>query len=449
MTTRIRLSPPQRLFQACILATSILTLGLASTQGQAQALPSNFNVTEFESLANQIVKEGNIPGMGMAIVHNGKIISARGYGQTKPWGGSAVTAHTVYRLASLSKSFASTTTGILVNDGKLRWEDKVQKYAPYFSLQNPAAAAELDLNDLLSHRTGLPKNSLDRDMERGVDFDTMKRKFATIKLTCEPGTCYNYQNVAYSVVGDVLQAVSGQNYPALVRARVMQPLGMYDSSLGLWGLRASASWAPPTVFRNGAWTVVEPKPSYYEAMPAAGVNASVYDMAQYMIAHLGHRPDVLPESVLDKVHGELVSTPSERATNPWRRARLSSAGYALGWRILNYSGHKVIFHGGAVQGYRTVIAMMPDRDIGIVILWNSEKGTPSGLVPMVLDRALGLVPQRWVNINGIDLGNYDDGEAPAHQAPADKAPAAPAKGKQPATDPLGEFIKQEKIDQKH
>ena len=409
-------------------SSALLAAGQAARPG-GTTLPANFNVSEFESLARQIVTVGKIPGMAMAIVHDGKIISERGYGMTKPWGGVGATAQTVYRLASLSKSFASTTTALVVEDGKLNWNTPVTSLLPDFRLIDADSTAALDVADLLSHRTGLPKNAYDRDIERGVDYPTLRGRLSTVKLTCRPGTCYNYQNVAYSIIGDMIQRSTGVDYRTSVMNRVLKPLGMSNSSLGLWSLKGSGNWAQPTVFRGGAWNVVEPKPTYYEVMPAAGVNASVHDMALYMIAQLGHRPDVLSPSVLRTLYTELVDTPREATQSAWRRERVSSAGYALGWRTLKYMGRDVIFHGGAVQGYRTAIAMMPDKDIGVVLLWNSESGTPSGLLPMVLDRAIGITSKSWVRINGLNLGEYEEGEVPPSSAPASQK------------DPLGELIK--------
>ena len=124
--------------------------------------------------------------------------------------------------------------------------------------------------------------------------------------------------------------------------------------------------------------------------PAAGVNASTSDMAQWLLAQSGHRPDVLPAPLLATLHAPLVATPGEMRGSSWRRERLYSASYALGWRVYDYAGHQLVFHGGAVQGYRGVIALLPERDLGIAILWNSESSLPSGLLPTILDRAIGL-----------------------------------------------------------
>ena len=135
-----------------------------------------------------------------------------------------------------------------------------------------------------------------------------------------------------------------------------------------------------------------PKPTYYRVPPAAGVNASISDMAQWLIAQTGHRPDVLPAPLLATLHAPLVATPGEMRGSSWRRERLNSAGYALGWRVYDYAGHRVVFHGGAVQGYRGVIAMMPERDLGVVILWNSESCAavgPAADHPRPRDRPAG------------------------------------------------------------
>ena len=150
-----------------------------------------------------------------------------------------------------------------------------------------------------------------------------------------------------------------------------------------------------------------PKTTYYQVLPAAGVNASASDMAQYLLAHTGHRPDVLPLPLLATLHQRLVDTPSEIRGSSWRRTRLNSAGYALGWRTYNYAGHDVVFHGGAVQGYRGLIAMVPELDFGVAMLWNSESSLPSGLLPTILDSALGLPEGRWLDDN-IDPTLYAD-----------------------------------------
>ena len=356
-----------------------------------------FDVRSFENMAQQLVAGGRIPGLAVAIVRDGRVLSARGYGVTDARNGEPVDAHTVFRLASLSKTFAGTVSGMLVNDGVLRWDSKLTDYVPSFRLSKPDAAQQVTLADLLSHRVGLTRNAYDRDIEANADYHSLTMKMASAPMTCAPGQCYAYQNVAFSLVGDVVFAATGHFYSEEVARRIFKPLGMHDASFGLEGIEASARWAKPHVRGGGGWVPLRPKPTYYRVAPAAGVNASISDMAQWLIAQTGHRPDVLPAPLLATLHSPLISTPSELRGAAWRRTRLSSAGYALGWRVFDYAGHDVVFHGGAVQGYRGAMALLPGSDLGIAILWNCESGLPSGLLPTIIDSALGLSGGQWLD----------------------------------------------------
>ncbi|WP_407070772.1 serine hydrolase domain-containing protein [Novilysobacter avium] len=357
---------------------------------QGPALPAGFDVATFEAIAQQMVADQRVPGMAMAIVHNGQVLSARGYGITDVSDAQPVDAHTVFRLASLSKSFAGTMAGLLVNNGTLRWDSHLTDYVPDFRMSQPGAAQQITVADILSHRVGLTNNAYDRDLEGYVPYRDLSRRLAAAPMKCAPGTCYAYQNVAFSLIGDIVFATTGDFYSQEVSRRLLKPLGMNDASLGLEGIESSARWAKPHVRGKGGWVSVMPKSTYYEVAPAAGVNASASDMAQWLLAHTGHRPDVLPAPLLATLHEPLVDTPDQTRSSAWRRARLDSAGYALGWRVYEYAGHRVVYHAGAVQGYRGMIALVPDTDLGIVMLWNGESTLPTGLLPTMLDRALDI-----------------------------------------------------------
>ena len=147
---------------------------------------------------------------------------------------------------------------------------------------------------------------------------------------------------------------------------------------------------------GGTWVPVRPKETYYRIPPAAGVNASARDMAQWLIGQMGHRQEVLPDELLEEIRTPQVETPGEIRGSGWRRDRLREAHYALGWRIYDYAGHTLVYHAGAVQGYRAITGFVPERDIGVVILWNSESAMPSALFPSTIDRALGLPARDWM-----------------------------------------------------
>lgn len=374
-------------------------------------LAAGFNVTEFETLADNLVAGQKVPGLAMAIVQGGRVLSARGYGITDVNQPETVDAHTVFRLASLSKSFAATAAGMLVTDGKLRWDSHVVDYYPSLQLSDPRAALQLTVAEVLSHRVGVGHNAFDRDLERNAEYSSLVQKLAYTPMKCAPGECYAYQNIAYSLIGDVVQGASGEAFDQWVARHLFKPLGMQDASYGLEGILASPRWAKPHIRAGRGWSAVTPKPTYYRVAPAAGVNASISDMAQWLLAQNGYRPDVLPGSLLATLHAPLIDTPSETRGSQWRRDRLNSAGYGLGWRVYDYAGHRVVFHGGAVQGYRGVIALMPERDLGVAILWNANSGAPSGLLPTILDRAIGATPQRWLEgeAETLDEGLYAQG----------------------------------------
>jgi beta-lactamase class C len=377
-----------------------------------------FDASEFETLAQQLVADGRVPGLAMAIVQDGKVVSERGYGVIDAQGSQAIDNHTVFRLASLSKAFATALTGLMVDEGKFRWDTPVIDYVPWLRLSRPGAERELTVADVLSHRVGLTRNAFDRDLEANADYDSLVAKLASAPMTCDPGECYAYQNVAFSLIGKVLAATSGEDYGHELSRRVFKPLGMKDASTGLDGIESSPRWARPHVRGGGGWVALMPKPSYYRVLPAAGVNASISDMSQWLIAQTGHRPDVLPAPLLETLHRPVVSTPTEMRGSEWRRERLTSAGYAIGWRVYDYAGHQVVFHGGAVQGYRGVVAMLPDRDLGVAILWNSESALPSGLLPTILDRAIGLPYHAWLDDVSVPATLYASGQTDGDETSA-------------------------------
>jgi beta-lactamase class C len=356
------------------------------------------NARDVQRLAGEVVAQKQLPGLALAIVQDGQIVVERGYGVTRIGGKDPVTTHTVFRLASLSKAFAATLSSLLVSEGAMAWDRPIVNQLPAFKLRDLEAAQTVTVRDILSHRVGLARNTYDRDLENDEPYPLLAEKLADAPMACTPGDCYAYQNIAFSLIGDLVFAATGDFYPHQVEKRIFHPLGMEDSTYGRDALEASASWARPHVRRGKRWVAVRPKESYYRIPPAAGVNSSIHDMAQWLIAQMGHRTGVLPPGPLADIHAPQVRTPGELRGSGWRRERLGNAYYAMGWRVFDYAGHTMLFHGGAVQGYRGMIAYLPDQDVGIVVLWNSESAAPSGLLPTFMDRALGLPTHDWLGV---------------------------------------------------
>ena len=386
------------LFQlAAVLAATWIAVGAPASAADAAKSPDfTHHAREIERLAEGVVTQSRIPGMAMAIVQDGKVVSLRGYGVVDSRNPQPVGTDTVFRVASLSKAFAGTLSAMLVSEGALDWDAPIANQLPAFTLRDLEGAQRLTVREVLSHRVGIGYNAFDRDLEADQPYPLLAEKLSDAPMTCAPGDCYAYQNIAFSLVGDLVFAVTGDFYHHQVEKRLFHPLGMYGATFGRDGLESSPSWARPHVRSGGKWLPVRPKETYYRIPPAAGVNASVRDMSQWLIAQMGHRPDVLPPELLNEIQTPQVETPGEIRGNSWRRERLRSAYYGLGWRIYDYAGHTLVYHAGAVQGYRAVAAFLPDKDIGVVILWNSESSMPAALLPTALDRALGLPARDWL-----------------------------------------------------
>jgi beta-lactamase class C len=345
-----------------------------------------------------MVATGQVPALAVAITSGDRIWLAESFGETAVGSGVGVNARTSFRLASVSKTFTAALLSVLVEERFLRWGTPLADYLPQIRFKDPALSSTLTLEQLLSHRTGLPHHTFDLRIEANEELHTLVDELHTITPKCRPGDCYAYQNVTFTLAGVIAEASTGDFLDVLMARRLFIPLSMEQASMGRDALIASDSWARPHVRRSGRWRATDPLPTYYRLPAAAGVNASAVDLAKWMQALLGSRPDVLSPTVLDQMAQTRVETPTEIRGNGWRRKRLSNAGYGLGVRVFEYSGQQLVFHAGAVQGYRALMGVLPDADFGVAIVWNSESGLPAGLFPTILDRRLGLGPEIWLDV---------------------------------------------------
>lgn len=355
-------------------------------------------LADYKRWLNLIEQRDAVAGLATAVVIGDKVVFEGTIGFADAKTREPVTPATVFRLASLSKAFATALTGLMVDGGQLSWDTRLIDVLPYFKLKDMQAADQATISDILGQKLGLPRNTYDNMLEGDVPYQELVRKLDEVDMTCGVGQCYGYQNVAFSMIGDVVLARTGDFFYHQVDKRLFYPLGMATASYGRAGLESSKSWAHPHHASRHGWVPFEPNETYYRVAPAAGVNASLRDMEKWLIAQMGGRPDVLPAALLAALHAPEIVTPSELRATPWRRARLTDAHYALGWRVYTYAGETLIYHAGAVAGYRTMIGFFPKYHVGVVTLWNSNGPTPSGLMPMVFDDLLGLPHVDWAQI---------------------------------------------------
>jgi beta-lactamase class C len=355
-------------------------------------------VTSYQQWLDRLDERNAVAGLATAVVVDDKVVFEDTIGYANATTQERVTPETVFRLASLSKAFATALAGVLVDEGKLSWDTKLVAVLPFFRLKSDSDAAQATIRDILGQRLGLPKNTYDNMLEENFSYEELARRLDEVNLTCAVGQCYGYQNIAFSLIGDVVYAQTGDFFSRQVDKRLFFPLGMKTASYGREGLETSKSWARPHRPNGSNWIPFEPKEAYYRVAPAAGVNASLRDMEQWLIAQMGGRPDVLSRQLLETLHAPEVPTPNEERSSPWRRARVTDAEYALGWRVFEYGGETLVFHAGAVEGYRTMIGFLPKYHAGVVTLWNSDGPVPAGLLPMVMDSLLGLPHVDWAGV---------------------------------------------------
>lgn len=387
-----------------------LLVALAALSAAPPARPAAAGKDRVETLAADLARAADalatlpqVAGIGMVVVHDGRTVLAHGSGVRDTGSGDGVDGDTVFRVASLSKGFAAAVAGLLVREGALRWDMLVQPWLPGFQLADPDDSRRVTLRDILSHRVGLPYNTLDRRLEADEPYPLLVQALQDIPLRCPVGDCYGYQNIAFSLVGDMVFATTGEFYSFQVEKRLFAPLGMDTATYGREGLEGSGNWARPHVRVQNRLQPVNAKETYYRVAPAAGVNASARDLGQWLIAQMGGFPDALPRELLDELHAPIVETPGEIRGTGWRRQRLNAAAYGLGWRIMDYAGERLVFHAGAVQGYRAMLGFLPDHGFGFAVVWNSEAGQPAGLMPVALDRFLGLPEVDWLELDRLNV----------------------------------------------
>ena len=346
---------------------------------------------DFDNRVNAMMADPSMVGLSVAVIEDGRISFAKGYGTTQAVGGVPVDNRTVFRWASLSKGVAATMVGELAAEGKVSLEAPVSAYATTLRLPM-GAETRATVDDLLSHRLGITRNALDNKLEAGMDPRILRPQLAALKAVCAPGVCHAYQNVAFDASAEIVQNLTGRSYQSAVQQRLFGPLGMVDASLSRAGLVSAKSWARPHVGRR----TVTVNDNYYRVPAAGGVNSSILDLERWMQAQMGAAPEVVPNRVLDVIHAPRID--ANRHRGMFNQA-MGSSQYALGWRDYNYLGHRLIGHQGAVMGYRATVLFDPVRKSGIAMLWNSQSGKPVPLQLELLDRLYGFPRRDWLGLD--------------------------------------------------
>jgi len=344
--------------------------------------PSGFDslIFSFDEHIRHLVDSMKSPGASIAIVYKGEIVLLKGYGIRKMGGDDSIDIHTAFRIGSVSKGFAAVLTGILENEGYVSWDDKVKKYLPDFTMKDTISASMLTIRHILSQTSGFPEHTYTDRLDNGFSYEDIKGALANVSLCARPGQIYSYQNVVYSLIGDVLQNATGIDYNSLLRQKIFDPLQMRESSTDFATFNNTPNTAYPHLASGKTWRAKAKNDRYYSASPASGINASASDMAQYLLGLTGYYPQVIPLKTIHDISTASIRTPRKYGYRVnW--TSLDKTFYGLGWRIFQFHQHNVVYHGGYVEGFRTEIAFDPVQSIGIVVMFNSNTPAASRCVP--------------------------------------------------------------------
>lgn len=341
-------------------------------------------IEDYEAELKLLQLFSKTPGAAIAIVKDSTIVYMKGFGVREIGKKDSVDVNTVFRIASVSKCFASFLTGILVEEHKLAWDDRVIRYVPGFSLSSAEETQKLTLRHVLSHSTGLPFHAYTNLVEDGHTIEDMLAQLKDVPMNGKVGEIYSYQNVAYSLIGEAIKSATGKSYEGWMIEKVFGPLNMKNASIDYASIMMNKNVAKPHLSQRKGWRKAKITNTYYNVSPAGGINASISDMAKWMVALLGNRPDVIHRETLDTLFSPQIKAPSKNR-NYGRRHRLSDSYYGLGWRILHYPDDTLVYHGGYVNGYRSEVAVNQKDRIAICILANAPGELPDNGIPIFFD----------------------------------------------------------------
>ncbi|QQX78315.1 beta-lactamase family protein [Shewanella sp. KX20019] len=352
---------------------STLSLAALLSFNQALATPSHYATLSdnFGQYFHRELKSYKVPGGAFVIVEGNDVLKLDTYGKRDKNSNLAINADTVFRLASVSKTFAGTLAGMLVAEKKLDWQQPIVNYLPEFTLADPQSARQINLGHIIGHSTGLWPNSYDNLVNANIKIPKIIGKFEEITPMCNPGVCYGYQNVAFSFIQSAIEQQANQSYQEMLQTRIFDPLKMKSATLGFNAFQQTTNRAEPHVKTKSGFKQVKVKQNYYRLAPAAGVNASITDMSKWLIANLGQNPEVISTDLIKDLTTPGIKTTKELRRRDWR-SHLDSAHYGKGWRVYEFEGRPLIYHAGWVAGYVAEISYSPELNIGMAMLLNGE-----------------------------------------------------------------------------
>ncbi|MEA5444764.1 serine hydrolase [Gammaproteobacteria bacterium AB-CW1] len=374
--------------------TQLFTLAFVATVASdplAHAKATD-SLTGLEEYIQDGMADWEIPGLAIAIVHEDEVIFSRGFGTLRLGENIPVDEHTLFGVASTTKAMTAAALAMLVDEGKLDWDDRVIDHMPEFRLSDPWVTQEVRVRDLLTHRVGVGRmtgNRLQFMNEAPREKIIHQMRYHEFEQPFRSN--YVYSNVMYSVAGELIPAITGKSWDQFIAERLFAPLGMDRSNTSITQLDGNNNAWPHQEIRGD---VVEiPRRNFDNVGPSASVNSSVHDMAQWMRLQLGE-PGVfegerlISETQMRETHQPQIATGRDDHASPIRA-------YGLGWSLGEHRGYSIAQHGGATDGMNTQLLLVPKLDLGVVVVSNLFNNFRLALAKEVVDRIAGLESKDW------------------------------------------------------
>ncbi len=356
------------------------------------------DLAKIDTYISNAQMQWNVPGLAVAIVKDGQIIFEKGYGVLEEGKTEKIDENTLFAIASNTKAFIATSIGTLVEDGKLSWKDPVRNTIPYFTLYDNYASSEATVEDLLCHRLGLGTFSGDVIWYKSnfpVADVIRKAEFIPKAYGFRGG--YGYSNVMYITAGEVIHQASGKNWNQYIRDTFFNPLGMSRTQTSIDGLKGLENVATPHKYIDGKHTAIK-WATWNNSGAAGGIISSVHDMSQWMMLHLNHgvwkSDTIFKRSTQDELwypHNNYKITSRSREYLPSRHFN----GCGLGFGLYDLHGKFVATHSGGYDGMYSRVAMVPEDNLGIVVLTNSMTGIGTALTYYIMDAFAGAEEKDW------------------------------------------------------
>jgi len=357
------------------------------------------DIAELDEYIGSAREAWEVPGLAVAILKDDNVVLAKGYGVREHGKADAADADTLFAIASNTKAFTAATLAMLVEDGKLKWKDRVQEHLPYFRLHDSYVSAEMRVDDLLCHRSGLGKFSGDL-LWYGTPYspEEVIRRTKHLPPAGPFRAHYGYSNLMFLAAGEIVTKISGEPWPDFVRERILQPLGMNRTTMTVRKLEVLGNFATPHKptpdgLRPLAW-------QNWDTMAAGGgIISSVNDMTKWLRVQMNRgriddKRRLFSETSSRQMWAPQTIIPvsdSSREHYPTTHFRA----YGLGWSLADYKGRKTVSHGGGYDGMFSRVLMVPEERLGIVVLTNSMTGISTALTYRIVDAYLGGDQREW------------------------------------------------------